>query len=36
MYKSDIKEVFEKNGIPPEGHWDEVSSLETLDSIIEI
>ena len=31
MDKSDIKEVFEKNGIPPEGHWDEVSSLETLE-----
>lgn len=32
MCKSDIKEVFEKNGIPPEGHWDEVSSLETLEA----
>lgn len=32
MYKSDIKEVFEKNGIPPEGHWDEVTSFETLEA----
>ena len=32
MDKSDIKRIFEKNGIPPEGHWDEVSSLETLEA----
>jgi DNA-binding IclR family transcriptional regulator len=32
MDKSDIKGIFEKNGIPPEGHWDEVSSLETLEA----
>ena len=32
MDKSDIKEVFEKNGIPSKGHWDEVSSLETLEA----
>ena len=31
MDKPDIKRIFEKNGIPPEGHWDEVSSLETLE-----
>lgn len=31
MDKSDIKGIFEKNGIPPEGHWDEVSSFETLE-----
>ena len=32
MDKFDIKEVFEKNGIPPEGHWDEVTSFETLEA----
>ena len=32
MNKSDIKIIFEKNGIPPKGHWDEVSSLESLES----
>ncbi len=30
MEKADIKKVFEKNGTPPEGHWDEVTSFETL------
>ena len=32
MDKSDIKRVFEKNGIPPEGHWNEVTSFETLEA----
>ena len=32
MDKSDIKRVFEKNGLPPEGHWDEVTSFETLEA----
>ena len=32
MTKSGIKRIFEKNGVPPEGHWDEVSSLEALEA----
>lgn len=32
MNRSDIKRVFEKNGAPPPGHWDEVYSLESLES----
>ena len=32
MDKSDIKRIFEKNGLPSEGHWDEVLSLETLEA----
>jgi len=32
MDKSDIKEIFEKTGIPPEEHWDEVTSFETLEA----
>ena len=32
MNKVDIKRVFEKNGIPPEGHWDEVTSFDTLNA----
>lgn len=32
MNKDDIKRVFEKNGIPPEGHWDEVTSFDTLNA----
>lgn len=32
MDKSEIKRIFEKNGLPPEGHWDEVTSFETLET----
>ncbi len=31
MSKSDVLSVFEKNGIPPKGHWDNVSSFEELE-----
>lgn len=32
MNKADIKRIYEKNGNPPQGHWDGVSSLEELEA----
>jgi len=32
MDTSDIKKIFEKNGIPPKGHWEEITSFETLEA----
>ena len=30
MNSDEIKEVFDKNGLPPEKHWDEITSLDAL------
>ena len=32
MDRTEIKRIFEKTGIPPEEHWDEVTSFETLEA----